>query len=93
MSSYDIEFDGKRFRKEDFCYYPHNEPKSQMLYAAAFWELWKKAKGIIEKEWKHGKLYELNRKFRKAFNSLCRERKKEQKPITWDDIVKLELNT
>ncbi|MEM3874165.1 MAG: hypothetical protein QXU45_03435 [Candidatus Bathyarchaeia archaeon] len=66
--------------------------KGKCCMPPLFGNFGKEKKGIMGKEWRHGKLYELNRQFRKAFNALCRERKKEQKPITWKDIAKFELN-
>jgi len=30
MDDYDIEFEGRRFRKEEFCYYPSKEPRKLM---------------------------------------------------------------
>jgi len=86
-----IGFEGKRYPKEEFVYHPSEEPQKRMLYCAAFWELWKTEKGIIGKEWRKGKRYELSMKFRKHFNRLYRERKKEKNPITWDDFKDLEL--
>ena len=70
---------------EELVYYPSEEPGKRMTYCAAFWELWKKEKGVIGKEWR-GKRFRILMKFRKYFNELYRERKKEKKPIVWDDF-------
>jgi len=83
---YDIEFEGRKYKKEDFVYYPHREPKKRMKYFSAFWNLVKKEKGFSGKEWRKGRLYNATREFLKYFNKLYRKRKKEQKPITWDDF-------
>ena len=83
---YDIEFEGRKYKKEDFVYYPHREPKKRMKYFSAFWNLVKKEKGFSGKEWRKGRLYNATMEFLKYFNQLYRKRKKERKPITWDDF-------
>jgi hypothetical protein len=86
----DIIFEGREYRKEDFAYYPSEEPEKRMLYCAAFWELWKSEKWIMGREWR-GKRFDIYMKFLKYFNGLYRIKKKGGRPITWDDFKDLNL--
>ncbi|MEM3873655.1 MAG: hypothetical protein QXU45_00755 [Candidatus Bathyarchaeia archaeon] len=45
---YDIEFEGKRYRKEQFVYNPLAEPKKRMRYCSAFYNLWVREKELKE---------------------------------------------
>jgi|YelNatPaOPRAMG01_1025707.scaffolds.fasta_scaffold48193_4 ribosomal protein S17E len=81
---YDVEFEGKKYRKEQFVYYPYSEPKKRMKYGSAFYNLWLREKGIKTS-------HELWEKFINHFNELFGERKKKMKAITWDDFKNLNL--
>ena len=85
---YDIKFEGKKYRKEDFCYYPLNEPKKRMKYCSAFYHL-------CIKEGKIGKKRKVTREgtvvaswwdFIRYFNEVYKRCKREGKPITWNDF-------
>ena len=82
--NYDIEFEGKKYLKEQFVYYPSEEPKKRMKYCSAFYNLW-----IREKEIKTS--HELWEKFISHFNKLYTEKRREKKPITWNDFKSLNL--
>jgi len=81
---YDIEFERKKYRKEQFLCYPSEEPEKRMKYCSAFYNLWIQEK---KKKTSHS-LYE---KFMKYFNRLCTERRKKKKAINWDDFKNLSL--
>jgi hypothetical protein len=80
----DIIFEGKQYKKEEFAYHPSKEPDKRMKYCSAYFYLWRTVKG---RKTSHG-LWE---KFVNFFNKLYMERKKDKKPITWDDFKDLEF--
>jgi hypothetical protein len=94
-----IIFEGKQYRKEDFVCYPSNEPKDpssrmsyRMRYFSAFNELWKqkeaeKLKKTISEMTSHN----AKERFSSYFLKLYASRKKENKPITWNDFKDFEL--
>jgi hypothetical protein len=90
MDDYDIEFEGKKYKKQDFCYYPSKEPRKLMRYCSAFYTLFKKEKAkLLGKSETEITSHELYEDFVSKFTKLDRERKKEGRPITWSDITSL----
>jgi hypothetical protein len=90
MDVYDIEFEGRRFRKEEFCYYPSKEPRKLMKYCSAFYSLFKREKAkLLGKSETEITSHESYEDFVNRFTKLYRERKKEGRPITWNDIISL----
>jgi hypothetical protein len=90
MDDYDIEFEGKKYKKQDFCYYPSKEPRKLMRYCSAFYTLFKKEKAkLLGKSETEITSHELYEDFVSKFTKLDIERKKEGRPITWSDITSL----
>ena len=91
-ADYDIEFEGKRCKKEEFIYRPWEEPSNKrMKYCSAFYNLWVRerprttGKGL-EKISSHN-LW--TKKFVPFFDRLYKTRKNKKEPITWNDFKDL----
>jgi len=80
---YDIEVKGKKYRKEDLVYDVNDFPGQRMLFCSAFYNLWVDHKGIR----KSHSAYET---FMKYFNKVYRPCKRENRPMTWQDLKNLD---
>jgi len=93
-TDYDIEFEGKRYKKEEFIYCPWIEsPNKRMRYCSAFYGLW-----VREADVKTGKVSGKTssrslwtQKFVPFFNRLYKTKKHKKEPITWNDFKELTL--
>jgi hypothetical protein len=93
-ADYDIEFEGKRYKKEEFIYRPWEEPSNKrMKYCSAFYSLWVR-EGDVKMGKVSGKMSSRSlwtQKFVPFFNRLYKTKKNKKEPITWNDFKELTL--
>jgi len=91
-ADYDVEFEGKRYKKEEFTYCPWIEPPSKrMRYCSAFYGLWVR-EGDVKTGKVSGKMSSRSlwtQKFVPFFNRLYKTKKNKKEPITWNDFEDL----
>jgi len=91
-ADHDIEFEGKRYTKEEFIYRPWEvSSNKRMKYCGVFYNLW-----MREKARKSGKRLgeassynQWTKKFIPFFSRLYTTKNNKKEPITWNDFKDL----
>ena len=93
-ADYDVEFEGKRYKKEEFTYCPWIEsPDKRMKNCSAFYGLWLRERDVKTGK-DSGKMFSRSlwtMKFVPFFNRLYKTKKHKKEPITWNDFKELTL--